>query len=65
MSFSFQIFINFCIVFNTVCLGLDYYPANPGLQVILDKFNIVFFAIFFLEMVFKIIGLGPTLFIKD
>ena len=60
-----MIFINLCIVVNTVCLALDYYPTNTELQSVLDIFNIVFFAIFFLEMVIKMIGLGPIDFIRD
>jgi Ion transport protein len=60
-----MIFINLCIVVNTACLALDYYPNNPELQGVLSIFNIVFFAIFFLEMVVKIIGLGPVDFIRD
>lgn len=32
MSFLFMIFINLCIVINTVCLALDYYPLNAELQ---------------------------------
>ncbi len=44
---------------------MDYHPANEDLQKVLDLLNIVFFVIFFLEMVIKIIGLGPHLFIKD
>lgn len=60
-----MIFINLCIVVNTVCLALDYYPTNTEMQSVLDIFNIVFFAIFFLEMVIKVIGLGPIDFIRD
>ena len=60
-----MIFINLCIVINTICLGLDYYPTNTELQAVLDFLNIVFFAIFFLEMIIKIIGLSPVVFIRD
>ena len=64
-SFTYMILINLCIVANTVCLALDYYPTNNELQAVLDIFNIVFFAIFFVELVIKIIGLGPVVFIRD
>jgi hypothetical protein len=64
-SFTFMLFINLCIILNTVVLGLDYYPTDEALSSILDSLNIVFFIIFFLEMVIKIIGLGPSLFILD
>jgi hypothetical protein len=46
-------------------LSLDSYPDNKELQKILDIFNIVFFAIFFGEMIIKVIGMGPRLYIKD
>jgi hypothetical protein len=64
-SFTYMLLINLCIVANTVCLALDYYPTNNELQAVLDIFNIVFFAIFFIELVIKIIGLGPVVFIRD
>jgi hypothetical protein len=32
---------------------------------VLDIFNIIFFAIFFLEMIIKNVGMGPRLYIKD
>ena len=61
----FSSFINLCIILNTVCLALDSYPENKKLQSILDIINIVFFAIFFIEMIIKVIGMGPKLYIKD
>lgn len=64
-SFIFMFFINICIVSNTVVLGLDYYPVDENLSQVLDMLNIVFFVIFFLEMIIKILGMGPRLFIKD
>lgn len=64
-SWIYVLFINLCIVANTVCLALDYYPINNELQAFLDIFNIVFFGIFFIELVIKIIGLGPVVFIRD
>ena len=64
-SWLFGAIINLCIVLNTLCLSLDSYPDNKDLQKILDIFNIVFFAIFFGEMIIKVIGMGPRLYIKD
>jgi hypothetical protein len=60
-----MLFINFCIVSNTVCLALDYYPENKPLSKVLDTFNVVFFGIFFIEIVFKIAGLGPKSYLRD
>ena len=65
LSVTYMLFINLCIVANTVCLALDYYPNNYELQSVLDSINIVFFAIFFMELIIKIIGLGPVVFIRD
>jgi hypothetical protein len=48
-----------------VCLALDKYPPDQELQAILDIFNLTFFCIFFLEMLLKIAGLGPSQYIKD
>jgi hypothetical protein len=50
---------------NTVVLALDSYPADLERQSILDIINIVFFGIFFFEMIIKVIGMGPKLYIKD
>lgn len=35
------------------------------MQKVLDVINIVFFTLFFLEMIIKIIGMGPRIYIKD
>jgi len=50
---------------NTLCLGLDSYPENLELNKVTDTFNIVFFGIFFVEMLIKNLGMGPRLYIKD
>lgn len=42
------------------------YPASPNLHSnILDVVNLVFSGIFFLEMIVKLIGIGPKNYIKD
>jgi Ion transport protein len=50
---------------NTLCLGLDSYPENQELNKVTDICNIVFFGIFFVEMLIKNLGMGPRLYIKD
>lgn len=50
---------------NTVVLALDKYPPDEELAWKLDIMNLVFFCVFFLEMLIKIAGLGPNLYIKD
>ena len=39
---------------------MDYYGASETYIQVLDTFNIVFVAIFTMEAVLKLIGLGPT-----
>lgn len=56
----------FIIVVNTVVLALDSHPPiNEELLKILDIFNIIFTAIFILEALFKIIGMGFKLYFRD
>ncbi|CAI2380762.1 unnamed protein product [Moneuplotes crassus] len=64
---SFQLFIFIVIGFNTVTLCLDMYTLGDGKVEIkvLEYFNYVFIAIFTLELVVKLIGLGFKLFIID
>lgn len=57
--------INLLIVANTICLGLDSYPVNELLQTNLDNVNVVFFIIFLLEMIIKLIGLGHMNYLRD
>jgi hypothetical protein len=64
-SLLFILIINACIIGNTACLGLDYYPVDAELSSVLDKVNVGFFIIFFMEMIIKVIGLGPNTYIKD
>ena len=64
-SILFIVIINGSIICNTACLGLDYFPIEHELSHLLDQVNIAFFCIFFLEMIIKIIGLGPSTYIKD
>lgn len=57
--------ITFAIIINTICLGLDGYPTNDALQNILDIVNVIFTALFFFELVAKLVGMGPNQYIKD
>lgn len=64
-SWTFTAFINFAIILNTICLGLDKYPSDDVLNQKLEKFNYAFFAIFLIELVIKVIGFGPKVFLRD
>ena len=44
---------------------MDRYPPDTNLQRILDFMNIVFFGIFAVEMIIKLIGLGIKGYLKD
>ena len=61
----FNSFISLSIILNTVVLSLDKYPEDDYSNMILEKINIVFFAIFFLEMIIKLIGHGFKRYIKE
>lgn len=50
---------------NTLCLGLDSYPTDYELQSKLDIVNIAFFVLFFFEMLVKIGGMGPKMYLRD
>lgn len=65
-SHTFTLFINACIVLNTLVLAFDRYPSMGNeLDYILDMVNIVFFGIFTMEMVIKLLGMGPKNYIRD
>jgi len=62
----FALFINACIVLNTLVLAVDRYPSlGNELDHMLDMVNIVFFGIFTMEMLIKLLGMGPKNYIRD
>ena len=62
---NFNAFIFVLIMINTITLAMDDYPQTKSKTEILDVFNQFFTWFFFLEMLMKIIGLGPSNYIKD
>jgi hypothetical protein len=64
---EFDGFIMFIIVLNTIALGIDAYKIEDNVELmnVLDTANYVFTAIFALEMVVKLVGLGPKRYAKD
>lgn len=64
---SFNLFIFIVIGANTIILSLDIYSLDSGTIEIrdLEYFNYCFFAIFALESIIKLIGLGFREFVKD
>jgi Ion transport protein len=62
----FTLFINSCIVLNTLVLAVDRYPSlGNELDYLLDMINIVFFGIFTMEMLIKLFGMGPKNYVRD
>lgn len=44
---------------------MDKYPPDPTQQKVLEIFNLIFFSIFLTEMIIKVIGLGPKVYVRD
>ena len=64
-NIMFTVFITILIILNTVILSLDKYPADPELEKLSATLNDIFTWCFTVEMVFKLIGLGPRDYLKD
>ena len=64
-SSAFVYFINIVIILNTITLAQDRYPIDTSSEAFMESLNLVFFAIFLLEMIVKMIGLGFKLYIKE
>jgi len=61
----FNISIMVCILANTVVLAVDRYPISDRELLLLENINEVFSYIFLIEMIIKITGLGPKVYIYD
>ena len=62
---AFELFILICIIINFLTVCLDFYRAPFFLEQILDYVNFFLTAIFVVEMVLKLIGLGPRDYFKN
>mgnify|MGYP001617509467 FL=1 len=58
-------FILICIFINTGLLAADHYGAPPLQERISSYCNIVFSAIFALEMTLKVVAMGPKAYVSD
>ena len=58
MDYRFDYIIQTVIVMNVIFMSLYSYPDDHELDVFLTTANYVFIAVFFLEMVLKMVGLG-------
>lgn len=54
----FEWFITFVIVLNTITMCMEFYGAPDKYLYVLNIFNLIFVAIFTLEAVLKLLGLG-------
>ncbi|XP_033608822.1 voltage-dependent T-type calcium channel subunit alpha-1H isoform X2 [Cryptotermes secundus] len=61
----FQQGILLAILINTLSMGIEYHNQPEGLTVIVEISNIVFSAIFAVEMVLKIIAEGPFCYVSN
>ena len=64
-SWLFQAFISLMIVSNIVIMSLDKYPMSVDAEQRFQDANHLFTLIFLVEMVIKIIGLGPRQYAMD
>jgi len=58
-------FIMSCIGLNTLVMTIEFYKQPDGMTVFQEVMNYIFTAIFFFEMIFKMFGLGPKLYVAD
>ena len=57
-SSVFTIFIAFCIGLNILILAMDQYPSIEAYDQLNQYTNIIFYTIFLLEMIVKLLGQG-------
>ena len=62
---SFSLLFSICIVLNTIVLAFDRYPADIRWFNFIEWTNIMFFFMFFFEMIIKMLGLGLKIYFKD
>jgi len=61
----FQIFINICIIGNTVVLALDKYPQSGDMESHLDHVNFIFYLTFLFELIIKLVANGFKFYFKN
>lgn len=61
----FENFMTLCVTINTITLSLDRYDIPESQGKLLQDMNTFFTVIFCIEMLFKIVGLGPRKYIHD
>ena len=64
-SSKFELFILWCIILNTVVLGINWYSQPAYVDTILSVLNYFFALIFTLEAILKMMGLGLKGYFRD
>ena len=64
-SNTFNYLISVAIVLNTIVLSLDKYPNDTEIVAYMDFLNFIFYIVFFLEMIIKMIATGFRMYFKD
>ena len=64
-STYYDVFITSCIVLNVLVMATEHYPESLGWDSVLESVNLVFYGIFALEAVVKIVGLGAARYFRD
>ena len=54
-----------CIILNTICLALDRYPISDEEISVLEILNLIWFSVFLLEMIVKLVILTPKGYARD
>lgn len=64
-TWQFKGFIEGMIILNTLLLATEYHGMSDNFFYVQEIINYIFIAIFFLEMILKLIAYGPRRYIKD
>lgn len=54
-----------CIIGNTIALGFDRYPMDAKTERVIELVNLLFFWVFCVEMLLKMLGLGFKMYFSD
>ncbi len=65
ISQPFTLFIASIVIANIIVLCMEYYGSSPQYQLGLDICNAIFMGIFCIELVLKMIALGPSAYFRD
>lgn len=61
----FVVLVTACIFANTVTLAIEHHGMSASLAAVLNRCNIVFTLVFLVEMVLKLMGIGPYRYFLD